>query len=225
MLTEDSRHILIVDDDKRIGDLLAKFLNDKGYFISRAQDAESAYLLLNKFVFDLIILDIMLPTDTGLDIAKKIRENSDVPIIMLTALGDIEDRITGLESGADDYLSKPFEPKELVLRIERILSRVKQKPLENIINFGKMSFDLKKNILSSSTDGVISLTSGEAKLLTIFVENEGKEITREELALIGGINEKSVDVQIIRLRSKIEEDQKKPIYLQTVRGKGYIFRR
>ncbi len=220
-------HILVVDDDTRIRELLWRYLQEHGFFVSTAKDAREAEEILGEFLYDLVTLDVMMPEEDGVSFTARLRQTSTVPILMLTAMGETEDRIAGLQSGADDYLPKPFEPRELLLRIERILHRTRSvpaaKPKDDITVFGSMEFNPHTNRLSQ--DGVgISLTSGEAKLLNVLVKNRGEVVSRERLAeLCGGVNERSIDVQIIRLRTKIEPDPKKPFYLQTVRGEGYIF--
>lgn len=212
-------HILVVDDDDRIRNLLRKFLKDKGFFVSTSHNAENAREKLEEFVFDLIIVDVMMPHETGIEFTFNLRKTSEVPVLMLTAMGDVEDRISGLESGADDYLPKPFEPRELLLRVNNILNRTKEKT-SKIISFGNIKFDINKNRLWGDED--IFITSNEAKLLKILLNANSETVLREELAkLCGGINERSIDVQITRLRNKIEKDPKKPLYLKTIRSKGY----
>jgi two-component system phosphate regulon response regulator OmpR len=216
-------HILVIDDDDRIRNLLSKYLRDNYFLVSTAANAKEAYDILEELIPDIIIVDVMMPNETGIELTTNIRQKSNVPIIMLTALSETEDRINGLEVGADDYLAKPFEPKELLLRINNMLKRTNIK--NTFITIGPFSFDLDNNRLSGPR-GYISLTTSEAKLLSILAANQGQIITREKLAeLCGGINERSIDVQIIRLRNKIEQDTKRPIYLQTVRGEGYILHR
>lgn len=221
-----SSHILVVDDDKRIRELLGKYLKDNNYFVSTAKDAEEAAEVLELFEVDLIIMDVMMPGKSGREFTKELRQSSDIPILMLSAMAEIDDKIAGLETGVDDYLVKPFEPKELLLRIYRILSRTKKIIFEKntIITIGNLNYDLKNNRLTKN-DEFIPLTSSEAKLFSILASNIGKTLSREELAdLCGGVNLRSVDVQIIRLRNKIEEDPKKPYFLQTIRGEGYLLR-
>jgi two-component system phosphate regulon response regulator OmpR len=216
-------HILVVDDDKRLRDLLAKFLRDDGFFVSVAKDAYDARKQLAEFVFDLIIADVMMPAETGVEFTRKLRQTHTTPVLMLTAMGEVEDRITGLESGADDYLAKPFEPRELLLRVKRILQRTQvDSDKGNVFKFGEIVFNLQKNMLEKNGENIY-ITSNEAQLLAILCKNLEKTVTREELAkLCGGINERSIDVQITRLRGKIEPDAKKPVYLKTVRGVGYL---
>lgn len=216
-------HILVIDDDTRIRDLLGQYLVDNGFFVSLAKDAKQARQKLKKFVFDLLVVDVMMPEETGVQLTSSIREGGiRTPVLMLTAMDEVEDRITGLECGADDYLSKPFEPRELVLRIQRILQRTKPDDKKILVNFGEITFDLEKGQLTKK-DKNISLTSNEEKLMRILCSNLGKPISRDDLAeKSGGVNERSIDVQITRLRNKIEQDPKKPVFLKTVRGEGYI---
>lgn len=212
-------HILVVDDDDRIRNLLGKFLKDNGFFVSTSHNAENAREKLEEFIFDLIIVDVMMPSESGVEFTSKLRKKNAVPVLMLTAMGDVEDRITGLKSGADDYLPKPFEPRELLLRIHNILHRTKERS-PKVIAFGKIIFDIDKGRLWGDED--IFITSNEVKLLKILSKANGQTVMREELAkLCGGINERSIDVQITRLRNKIETTPKKPRYLKTIRGKGY----
>jgi two-component system phosphate regulon response regulator OmpR len=222
-MVSEIKHILVVDDDTRIRDLLSKFLQDKGYFVSVAQDAKEARRQLELFSFDLLILDVMMPGESGVELTRYIRQSSDVPILMLTAMGDVEDRISGLKSGADDYLPKPFEPMELLLRIERVLERVyKQKRSLEVVRFGQLEFNSRTGDLTDSGE-VVALTSNEAKLLKLLSQSLGKPISREQLAQeCGGVNERTVDVQITRLRNKLEQDPKQPLFLKTIRGQGYV---
>jgi two-component system, OmpR family, phosphate regulon response regulator OmpR len=219
----EQHHILIVDDDHRIRSLLSKYLCTNGYFVTSAKDAKEARKALSAFNFDLIILDIMLPCELGTEFAAKLRKSSQIAILMLTAMGSPQERIEGLEAGADDYISKPFEPKELLLRIKKLLYRTQYhlQKSHNFICLGRIKYDLKKNILLNNNH-VIPLSSREASLLNIFIQNPGKSMDRELLAEKLKINPRSIDVQIIRLRNKIESDPKKPIFLQTVRGQGYV---
>ena len=224
-MSMNKSHILIVDDDNRIRNLLRTYLIGHQYIISVAKDTAQARQLLAIFNIDLIILDIMMPNETGIEFAQILRQTSNVAILMLTAMGDVEERIAGLKSGADDYIAKPFEPRELLIRIEKLINRTKhlKKMLNNcIIYFGQTEYDVANNTLSKN-DIHIVLSSGESKLLNILIDNLGIAINRQELAkLCGNINERSIDVQITRLRTKIESDQKKPKFIQTIRGQGYI---
>ncbi|AIL65697.1 Transcriptional regulatory protein OmpR [Rickettsiales bacterium Ac37b] len=225
VIGEDTSHILVVDDDNRIRELLCKYLYSKGFLVSTAQDTIEARKLFTTFTFDLLILDVMLPGETGKEFARMVRAKSDVPILMLTAMGEVEERISGLESGADDYLSKPFEPRELLLRVGKIISRSTTKERDNannIICFGECEFNLVNHRLTKGGINIL-LTQTEANLLFILAQNFHQIVSRSTLAkLCGGINERSVDVQIIRLRNKIENDPKKPLYVQSIRGEGYI---
>jgi len=222
-MVSEIKHILVVDDDTRIRDLLSQFLQDHGYYVSVAKDAKEARAQMELFVFDLLVLDVMMPGESGVELTQYIRKQTDVPILMLTAMGDVEDRISGLKSGADDYLQKPFEPMELLLRIERVLSRVyKQKQKLAVIRFGKLKFNKHTGDLTDQGE-VITLTSNEIKMLTVLSQELGTPISREKLAQeCGGVNERSVDVQITRLRNKIEQDPKQPLFLKTIRGQGYV---
>jgi len=217
------QHVLVIDDDNRIRELLGKFLVDNGFFVTMAKDAQDARKKLADFQFDILVLDIMMPGETGFDFTKYLRQtNNPTPILMLTAMGDVEDRINGLECGADDYLPKPFEPRELLIRIKRIIDRFKVQKIEvNLIKFGNFEFNTSSGTLSNS-DGIILLTSNESRLIRVLCDNIGQALSRQALSdLCGGINERSIDVQITRLRNKIEIDPKKPRFIKTVRGQGY----
>lgn len=222
-MIEEKPHILIVDDDKRILQLLKQFLEKSGYNVSMALSVDEAKELMEYFVFDLLILDVMLPGVTGVEFAATIKGNKvHVPIILLTALSEIEDKVKGLEAGADDYLSKPFDPRELLLRTKNLIeiygyNRLKQ----NRVQFGDCNYNLETKELIKN-NSLVSLSSTEQKLLEILIESKQKPLSREELSLaMGGLNERSIDVQIVRLRSKIENDPKKPQFLQTIRNAGY----
>jgi two-component system phosphate regulon response regulator OmpR len=216
-------HLLVVDDDTRLRGLLRKYLADRGYRVTVASDAAEARAKLQGLSFDLLILDLMLPGESGLDLARGLRKSSAVPILMLTAMGEPADRIAGLQSGADDYLPKPFEPEELLLRIGSILRRVSAPPpAPMLVRFGAFSFDPAKGELLRDGSAV-SLTSGEAALLKIFARTPGVTISRTELnRQTGGGEGRAVDVQITRLRRKIEANPKTPRFLQTVWGEGYV---
>jgi two-component system phosphate regulon response regulator OmpR len=219
-------HILLVDDDERLRDLLRKFLIENGFFVSTAHDAQHARQLMQVFIFDLMILDVMMPEEDGLSLMQFIRKSSirlkDTPLLLLTARGEIEDRITGLSHGADDYLSKPFDPRELLLRLQAILRR-RQTPESPVLVLGNIRFDEQLNRLDREGTP-IPLTTVESSLLKIFSRHRGKTLTRQDLVheYEGELNPRTIDVQITRLRKKIEDDPKVPRYLQTVRGKGYI---
>ena len=223
-------HILIVDDDLRIRELLQKYLVRNGFLVSIAKDAAQAKRLLRGLSFDLIVLDVMMPDQDGLSLTWELRDSIDIPILLLTARSETQDRITGLEAGADDYLPKPFEPKELLLRINAILRRIPQQietdSLPKLIFLGKARYDVKKGELWQE-DLHIRLTGTEALLMRIFAKSVGKPISRAELVTEmgrdkGQSQDRAIDVQITRLRRKIEANPKEPRYIQTVRGSGYM---
>lgn len=225
-MNEDKQHILIVDDDTRLRSLLERFLIDKGFVISCVKDSKQAKEALQIYQFDLLIVDVMMPGQNGFDFLADLRKENTVPVIMLTAMGETVDRINGLEKGADDYLSKPFEPEELVLRIKNILKRI-PKNQENVrtnLNLGTCMYNLPKKELTSKKGELIHMTPVEQLLLGVLGEKPGVTFSRERLAEILGAGQspRSIDVQITRLRKKIEKDSKNPRYLQTVRGKGYM---
>ncbi len=226
MADDDKSHILVVDDDARLRSLLQRFLRENDYDVSVAKDADEARLMLEQYRFDLLIVDIMMPKENGLQFLEKLRQESRVPVILLTAMGETADRIAGLELGADDYLPKPFEPKELLLRIRNILKRApKIKIMETaIFDFGSCFYDVEKKELMSKSGEVIHITPVEQALLSVLSEKSGQVFMREELAEILGAGQspRSIDVQITRLRKKIEPDSKNPRYLRTIRGKGYM---
>lgn len=217
-------HILIIDDDDRIRNLLEKYLIKNNFIVSTASNTTEARNIMQKYIFDLMIVDNMMPNESGIEFLHKIRQNNNnTPAIMLTALGEIENRIEGLSVGADDYLTKPFEPKELVLRMNNILKRVNRVSDNNIINFDDFSFNLSKNELHKNNI-LIKLTDTEIKILNIFFSNLNIVLTREDLCkMLNGIDERSIDVQITRLRKKIEADPKNPRFLKTIRHRGYLF--
>jgi len=221
-LTEDTPHILLVDDDERIRDLLCRYLRKENMRVTTAQDAAAARQNLEGLHFDLLILDVMMPGESGLDLAKDLKSKMEVPIIMLTAKAEAENRIEGLEIGVDDYVPKPFEPRELMLRIQNILKRRSQKITQKEIHMGQYTFHIERGELQKDNTS-IKLTERERDLMRLFAGRAGTPIPRHELASEeAGGNERAVDVQINRLRRKIETDPANPIYLQTVRGKGYI---
>lgn len=222
-MIEEKPHILIVDDDKRILQLLKQFLEKSGYSVSMALSVDEAKELMEYFVFDLLILDVMLPGVTGVEFAATIKGNKiHVPIILLTALSEIEDKVRGLEAGADDYLSKPFDPRELLLRTKNLIEIYGYNRLKHQkVQFGDCNYNLETKELMKN-NRLVSLSSTEQKLLEILIEAKQKPLSREELSsAMGGLNERSIDVQIVRLRSKIENDPKKPQFLQTIRNAGY----
>ena len=223
-MSADLPHILVVDDDARLSELLRKFLIDNGFLVATAGDAADARAKLASLAFDVIVLDLMMPGESGLEFAEDLRRTSEVPILMLTAMGEPEDRITGLEKGADDYLVKPFEPRELLLRIAEILRRAPRPPeVPAEVVLGGARFDLERAELRR--DGkLIRLTTVEATLLRALAERPGAVLSREELIRRTGAGGggRAVDVQVTRLRRKIETDPRLPRYLQTVRGRGYV---
>lgn len=223
-------HLLIVDDDQRIRELLQKYLMRNGFMVSIARDAAQAKRLLKGLAFDLIVLDIMMPEQDGLSLTRELRETIDTPILLLTARNEVEDRISGLEAGADDYLPKPFEPKELLLRIHAILRRMPDvAPLQDtpkMLSLGATRYDVQKGELWEG-DTQIRLTSTELELMRIFSKNIGQALSRMDLVTQmgredGNSQDRAIDVQITRLRKKIETNPKEPRYLQTVRGSGYM---
>jgi|TARA_B110000211_G_scaffold230955_1_gene291575 two-component system phosphate regulon response regulator OmpR len=221
-MENNKKHILIVDDDNRIRDLLKDFLTDKSYIVSTAENAEKAKNILEYFNFDVIILDVMMPGQNGFDLTKEIKKNMKVPIILLTAKGEVENRIKGLELGADDYLGKPFEPKELLLRIKNIINKNNKINLDSKYNVGSAEIDLNKMIIKFN-DKFKKINNSEKKVLIEMLENPGKTYSREEIGKISGISlERSIDVMITRLRQKLEVSPKNPKFLQTIRGSGYV---
>lgn len=224
LLADDAPHLLVVDDDRRIRSLLSTFLQNEKFRVTTAENAATAREKLRGLEFDLIILDVMMPGESGTELAASLRQTNNVPILMLTARAETEHRITGLESGADDYLSKPFEPRELVLRINNILKRAQAmppKPMVEQARIGPLVFHVKRGDLIRD-DESIRLTERERDLLRIFCAQPGEIVSRLALVEDGSAgSERAVDVQINRLRRKIETDPANPVYLQTVRGVGY----
>jgi len=222
-VADDAPHLLVVDDDRRIRDLLSRFLAEEGYRVSTAETAKEARAKLSGLAFDLLILDVMMPGENGFDLAKAIRGTSDVPILMLTARDAAESRIKGLEMGADDYLSKPFEPRELSLRIANILKRAQPPaaPAVEQVGFGPFVFHIARGELRKG-DEVIRLTDRERDMLRVLAATPGETVPRMALAGNGGsVSERAVDVQVNRLRRKIERNPANPLFVQTVRGIGY----
>jgi two-component system phosphate regulon response regulator OmpR len=219
---DDAPHLLLVDDDRRIRDLLSRFLCGEGYRVTTAMSAKDARARLNGLHFDLLILDVMMPGETGFDLARSIRSSSSVPIIMLTARHEPESRIEGLQIGADDYVTKPFEPRELSLRIGNILKRTAPPPVETLeqIAFGPYLYHLDRGELRQGEE-VIHLTDRERDMLRVLALARGETVPRSALTGDGTVNERAVDVQINRLRRKIERDSANPLFLQAVRGIGY----
>ena len=215
-------HILVVDDDDRIRELVKEYLNENDFIVSTGNNAEEAKIKLGYFKFDLIVLDVMMPGQNGFELTKEIKKNSNVPIILLTAKGEVENRIQGLELGADDYLSKPFEPKELLLRIKNIVKKNKKINLNKINKIGEAKVDLNKMSIQLKKK-MSKINNAEKKVLLEMLANPGKTYSRMQIGEISNISqERSIDVMITRLRQKIEINPKNPKYLQTIRGSGYV---
>ena len=215
-------HILIVDDDDRIRGLLKDYLTENNYIVSTAENSDNAKEKLNFLKFDIIILDVMMPGQNGYELTKEIKKNMKIPVILLTAKGEVENRIKGLELGADDYISKPFEPKELLLRIKNIIKNYNKIDFTRKYLIGNTEIDLNKMVIS--LDGTRrKINNSEKKVLVEMLSNPGKTFSRVEIGKISGISqERSIDVMITRLRQKIEANPKNPKYLQTIRGSGYV---
>ena len=227
-MSEGLPHILVVDDDTRLRQLLRKYLSDHGFVVATAKDAADARAQLEGLSFDLIVLDVMMPGETGLELTASLRRSNEIPILLLTARGEPDDRIAGLEAGADDYLAKPFEPRELVLRINAILRRLPPPPPAEAIRtlrLGRWTYYPERDELRCG-DEIWRLTTAEAALLRVLAVEPGITLSREELTERAGIdgNARSVDVQVTRLRRKLEDDPRQPRYLHTVRGEGYVLR-
>jgi two-component system phosphate regulon response regulator OmpR len=232
-MREETPHILVVDDDTRLRGLLRKYLMDQGFRVTIAANAQDARRQLVALDFDLVVLDRMMPGEDGLSLARSLRSERDIPILMLTAMAEIGARIDGLEAGVDDYLPKPFEPRELLLRIRTILRRVSAPAQgaavpateEKPIRLGEFEFLADREILTGAA-GPIRLTSAEASLLRVLAKNAGQILSRDDLSRMCDINgaERTIDVQVTRLRRKIEPDPRLPRYLQTIRGRGYVLR-
>ena len=222
---EEQAHILIIDDDDRLRELLRRFLTESGFRVTDAASAGQARQLIESFAFDLLVIDVMMPGEDGVSFLSSLRPDNDVPALFLTALAETENRIDGLEAGADDYIGKPFEPRELILRIQRILARQPQKADDKAIHFGQFSFEIETGRLLS--EGLpIHLTTAERDLLSTFARAANETLSRDEVQerLEGRMEGRSVDVAIARLRRKIEQDPKKPNYLLTMRGAGWSLR-
>lgn len=228
--SETPAHILVVDDDQRIRTLLRQFLIRNGYLVTEARDAGHARRILAGLSFDLLIVDVMMPGEDGFSLTSNVRKTTEIPVLLLTARGQTEDRITGFESGADDYLAKPFEPRELLLRVAAILRRASIVPIQDeppkTLALGATRYDIQRGELWCG-DTPVRLTSTEASLMRVFARSPNEALTRARLVselggAAGSAQERAVDVQITRLRRKIEADPKNPRYLQTVRGEGYM---
>ncbi len=229
-MTLSKPHILVVDDDDRIRSLLTRYLSQAGYWVSAAENAAAARTQMQMLRFDLAILDVMMPGESGIDLAQYIRKTRALPILMLTAMGETGDRIAGLEAGADDYMPKPFEPRELLLRIASILRRTMpaDKPvMANRLVIGPWVFDIAARCLYDSNKQAVALTSNEVSLLSVLSEKPNLPVRREALAAslgLSGGNDRTIDVQVTRLRKKLGDDPKLPMMVQTVRGQGYLLR-
>ena len=215
-------HILVVDDDDRIRALLKEYLNENNFIVSTAENSEEAKKKLDFFKFDLIILDVMMPGQSGYELTNEIKKKIKIPIILLTAKGEVENRIKGLELGADDYIGKPFEPKELLLRIKNIIKNTNKLDLGKDYFVGQAKIDLNKMNINLKNNNK-KINNSEKKVLIEMLSNPGKTYSREEIGIISGITqERSIDVMITRLRQKLEINPKNPKYLQTIRGSGYV---
>ena len=221
-MSKFEKHILVVDDDDGIRDLVKQYLNEKKFLVTTAKNAEDAYKKVLVIKFDLIVLDIMMPGKSGLEFTKENKDLINTPIILLTAKGEASERIEGLETGADDYLAKPFEPKELVLRINNILDKTKSKNQKRTVEFNNIKIDLNRMIISQNKKD-LKINNTEKIILEKMINAPGQTFSREEIGkLINLEKERSIDVIITRLRKKIELDPKNPKYLQTIRGEGYV---
>ena len=221
-MENNKNHILVVDDDDRIRNLLKDYLSENNYIVSTAKNAEQAKIRLKYIKFDTIILDVMMPGQNGYELTKEIKKQIKVPIILLTAKGEVENRIKGLEIGADDYIGKPFEPKELLLRVKNIINKDSKIDLNSKYYVGNAEIDLNKMIVNLNNK-LKKINNSEKKVLIEMLANPGKTYSREEIGKISGISqERSIDVMITRLRQKLEINPKNPKYLQTIRGSGYV---
>ncbi len=224
-MEQSLKHILVVDDDTRLRNLLQRFLRENGFMVSTAKDADEARMMMQQYKFHLLIVDVMMPKESGLDFLSRLRKENSIPVIMLTAMGTVEDRIVGLEGGADDYVAKPFEPKELLLRIANVLKRTPaEDEKQQILSLGTCVFNMQTRELAAKNGEVMHITPVEQNVLSILGAKKGQVFSREKLSEMLGTNQspRSIDVQITRLRKKIEKDSKNPRYLQTLRGKGYM---
>ena len=218
-------HILVIDDDERLRDLLQRFLSESGFRVTAAGSAQDARAFLVGTVFDLLVIDVMMPGETGTEFLADLRKRSAVPALFLTAINETEDRIAGLETGADDYITKPFEPRELILRIKRILARQKLAEQPSLIQFGPFSYDIDRQVLMDNGRRV-HITSAEQDLLQCFTTAPNAVLSRQNISgsLRGRMKGRSIDVAVARLRTKLEGDPRFPVFLQTVRGKGWMLR-
>ena len=221
-MEKDKSHILIVDDDDRIRELIKQYLNDNKFIVSTADNAKKAKELIDQFSFDLAVFDVMMPGQDGFELTKEIKKKLNLPVVLLTAKGESENRIKGLELGADDYLGKPFEPRELLLRIKNILSKSKTVDVKRVNFIGKAKVNLSKMSIELNNK-VTKINNVEKKVLLEMLSSPGKTFSRLQIGKISGISqERSIDVMITRLRQKLEIDPKNPKYLQTIRGSGYV---
>ena len=215
-------HILVVDDDNGIRNLVKQYLNENNFLVTTANSAEDASKKIEVVKFDLIVLDIMMPGKSGLEFTQENKNSINTPIILLTAKSEVSERVEGLEVGADDYLPKPFEPKELVLRIKNILNKTKRRDLKRVIEFGSIKIDLNKHLIIKNSKEY-KINNAEKIILEEMINSSGKTFSRDEIGRILNLDkERSIDVIITRLRKKIESDPKNPKYLQTIRGAGYV---
>lgn len=221
-MEKNSFHVLVVDDDIKIKELIKQFLNEKGFIVSTASNAEEAKTKIDIFDFNLIVLDVMMPGQSGYELTKEIKESRNVPIILLTAKGEVENRIHGLEIGADDYLGKPFDPQELLLRIKNVIKSNLNKGVSISNKIGSAELNLSKMTIKLNQK-IQKINTAEKKVLTKMLSSPGKVFSRDEIGKISQISkERSIDVMITRLRKKIEINPKKPKFLQTIRGEGYV---
>jgi two-component system phosphate regulon response regulator OmpR len=221
-MNKNTFHILVVDDDDRIRELVKEYLVENNFLVTTAKDASDAKKRLQIVKFDILVLDIMMPGESGLSLTKEIKKNNPTPIILLTAKGEMHDRIEGLELGADDYLGKPFEPKELLLRIKNILNKIQKPILSNEVYIGSTLVDLKKSNIKINNK-IKKINPQEKKVLEKMLQSPGKVFSRDDIGKIINITkERTIDVMITRLRQKIESSPKNPKYLQTIRGSGYV---
>jgi len=225
MSTQNTPNILVVDDDARLRELLDQYLSDHGFSVTTAKNAAHAKEYLDFLQFDAMVLDVMMPGQTGVELSEELNQKrNQMPILLLTAMAETENRIRGLETGADDYLTKPFDPKELLLRLKNIIRRAPTPSESMSYQFGEFAFNSEKNTLTKAGKS-ISLSTAESTLLKVLLQTPGQPISREDLMESCGLdgNERTIDVQITRLRKKVESDPARPKVLQTVRGKGYVF--